>query len=151
MRREGKAMRTLHVLLRPALAVGLAAAQFLGSRQTLFTANRYLLGAGVVLLGAGAWLWIAASEHCSRAKDAGEIATSGPYGVIRHPIYASVFLLSIGMGCVFFTWLHFLVLAVFAPLWWLECRSEEEEMMHRFGEVYAAYQERTAMLIPGLL
>ncbi|MBS3784385.1 MAG: hypothetical protein KGY78_08070 [Anaerolineae bacterium] len=55
------------------------------------------------------------------------------------PSAASVILLSIGLGCVFFTWLHFLVLAAFAPLWWLECRSEEEEMMDRFGEAYAAY------------
>jgi len=66
------------------------------------------------------------------------------------PSAASVILLSIGLGCVFFTWLHFLVLAAFAPLWCLECRSEEEEMMDRFGEAYAAYRERTAMLMPGL-
>ena len=79
------------------------------------------------------------------------MAMSGPYRVIRHPIYASVLLLTAGMGLVFFTWLHFLVLAVFAPLWWLECMREEEAMMERFGDAYVEYRERTAMLIPRLL
>lgn len=150
MRRESKAMRLLHILLRPGLALALTAAQFLGGRETLFTANRYLLALGVLLMGAGVFLWIAASLHCSKARDAGEIATTGPYRVIRHPIYASVILLTAALGCVFFTWLHFLVLAAFTPLWWVECRSEEEEMMDRFGEAYAAYRERTPMLVPGL-
>ena len=150
MREKNKALVALHWLLRPGLAAALMAAQFLGGRETLFTESPFLLALGALLLGGGVWLWIAASVHCSRATNAGDVATTGPYRTIRHPIYASVLLLCLGMGFVFFTRLHFLVLAAFVPLWWVECRSEEDEMRQQFGETYTAYQERTAMLIPGL-
>jgi len=151
MEEKNKALVALHWLLRPGLGAALLAAQFLGGRETLFTESPYLIGLGVLLLAGGIGLWAAASVHCSRATNAGEIATTGPYRRIRHPIYASVLLLCLGIGFVFFTWLHVLVLAIFAPLWWLEARCEEEEMTERFGDAYTAYQERTAMLIPGLL
>lgn len=155
MRKDDRAMRVLHAALRPALAIGLAAAQFLsgvvGNRRSVFTSSPYLLSLGVALIVAGVSLWIAASIHCQRAVRAGELATSGPFKQIRHPIYVSIYLLSAGLGLVFFTWLHFLVLAMFAPLWWLECKREEEEMRAEYSEEYVAYQRRTSMFIPGVL
>ena len=86
-----------------------------------------------------------------RAREARIVATTGPYGAIRHPIYASMYLISIGMGLVFFAWLWFVVLIAFLPLWWLEARTEEREMRAAFGEAYTHYQARTPMFIPGLI
>lgn len=155
MRKDDKAMKVLHVVLRPALAIGLAAAQFssgvVGNRRSIFTTSPYLLSLGVALIVAGVSLLVAASIHCQRAVRADELTTSGPFKHIRHPIYVSVYLLSAGLGFVFFTWLHFLVLALFAPLWWLECKREEEEMRAEYGEEYVAYQGRTSMFIPSIL
>ena len=148
---ERTAMRVLDIVLRPGLGLALAGAQFLGQRETLLSASPYMKGIGALTVAASVGLWVAASVHCSKAMRENGLATTGPYGVIRHPIYASVLLLTVGLGLLFFTWLHFLVLAVFAPLWWLACRSEEREMTAQFGEAYTSYQERTAMLIPGLL
>ena len=151
MRKDSWWMRVLDTVLRPGFGLGLLAAQFLGDRESLFSPSWYLVGLGVVIVLAAVGLWVAASIHCFRATEAGALATTGPYAVIRHPIYASVLLLGVGIGFLFFTWLHFLVLAIFFPLWWLECKREEAEMAEEFGDAYAAYKEQTEMLIPGIL
>jgi protein-S-isoprenylcysteine O-methyltransferase Ste14 len=81
---------------------------------------------------------------------ADDIAANGPYRYIRHPLYVSIYLFSIGLGLIFFAWLWFLVLVACAPLWWFECRHEERGMAERHGETWNAYQARTWMLIPGV-
>jgi protein-S-isoprenylcysteine O-methyltransferase Ste14 len=141
----------LSVLLRLAFAVALAASQFTSRRGAFFTPQLYLLLPGVLLTAAGAALWYAASIHLRRAREANEIAASGPYRLIRHPIYASIYVLSAGLGLAFFAGWWFAVLAAFVPLWWLECRGEERDLLARFGPAYRAYRERTAMWIPWIL
>jgi len=151
MKQESKARRMVHVLLRPGFGAALLAAQFLSRRQSLFSKSGYLVALGALLIATSVWLWLAASVHCSRASRPGEVATSGPYAIIRHPIYSSVLLLGAGLGLLFFSWLHLLVVVASIPLWWLEGKSEEEDMTRAFGSTYADYQRRTAMLIPGIL
>jgi len=151
MRRDNAIERVLHVLLRPGFGLALLAAQFLSTRGSWFTQRVPLLAlGGICLLGAIALL-AAASVHYAKAAEAHRIATSGPYGVIRHPIYASVLLLGLGLGLIFFSWVHLAVLAAFVPLWWLESRREERMMRDEFGHAYEAYCQGKAMLIPGIL
>lgn len=151
MKQERAAVRVLHILLRPGFGLAIFATQFFSDRDTLFSQSPILLGLGALLLVAAVALWATASVHCSRATNAGKLATSGPYAVIRHPIYASVLLLGLGLGCLFFSWLHLLVVVASVPLWWLESASEEREMTEQFGEEYDAYRQRTSMFIPGIL
>ena len=148
MEKEHKAMEVIHVVLRPAFAICLFLSQFTSNRTSFFTDDPYLLSLGAVFIVAGLSLLIAASIHLQRAD---EIVTSGPFRYIRHPIYFGIYILSIGLGLIFFAWIWFLVLIVFIPIWWLECKSEEKEMVEQFGEEYVAYQERTDMFIPGVL
>ena len=141
----------LHVLLRPGFGAALLAAQFLSGRESLFTQSvPVLVAGGASILGSVA-LWIAASVHCTRATEADELATTGPYAVIRHPIYTSVLLLGLGLGLVFFSWMHLAVVAVSVPLWYLESRSEERAMLETHGKAYKTYRQGKAMLIPGIL
>ena len=144
MKVKNKALEVLHTVLRPAFGVVLFLTQFTSRRGSFFSENPILLALGAVFVLAGAALWIWASVHLQRVNG---IAMSGPYRAIRHPIYASIYLLSIGLGFLFFAWLWFVALVVFLPLWWLECVSEEKEMLERYGEAYRAYQERTGMFI----
>jgi protein-S-isoprenylcysteine O-methyltransferase Ste14 len=146
-----RGLAALHVALRPAFALCLFLSQFTSSRTSFFTADRYVLGSGVALIAAGMLLWATASIHFREAQRSDRVATSGPFRTIRHPIYASIYVVSVGLGLVFFAWAWFLVLVVFFPFWYWECRSEEEEMEQRYGRAYAVYRERTKMFIPGLL
>ena len=137
-------------MLRAGLAVGLFLSQFTSTRSSLFTDSAYALVLGAILTAAGVALWVAASWQLQRVGDEEGIATRGPFRYVRHPIYVSIYVLSTGMGFLFFAWAWFAVLAALAPLWWLEAKSEEREMQERHGKAYTAYMERTAMFIPGL-
>ena len=144
-------MKILHAILRPGFGVCLFLSQFTSNRNTFFTDNLNMILLGAVITIAGISLLLAASIHLGRAKDTGELVTSGPFQYIRHPIYMSVYILSIGFGFLFFAWLWFLVMAVFIPLWWLESKEEEKEMLEKYGKKYVDYQERTKMFIPGVV
>lgn len=141
----------IRAVLQPAFAAALAVSQFTSRRGGIFTQSAVMVGLGIVITVAGLWLWAAAARHLQRAQAAQIVATTGPYSAIRHPVYASMYLICIGMGLVFFAWLWFVVLLAFLPLWWLEARAEEQALVAAYGEAYTTYQARTAMIIPGLL
>jgi len=140
----------VNAVLRPVFAALLAISQFTSRRGAIFTPNDVVLILGVLITVAGVWLWAAAARHLTRAVAAATLATTGPYRTIRHPIYASMYLICIGMGLVFFAWLWFAVLLAFAPLWWLEARREEEAIAAEYSEAYTAHQSQTAMFVPGI-
>jgi len=141
-------MKFLSAILRPAFGLFLFLSQFTASRETLFTDNVPLLLLGVALVIAGTWLCISTSTHLRKATTLDAIAIEGPYKYIRHPIYVSIYLLSLGLGLIFFAWLWFGVLIAFAPLWYLECMEEERQMVEIHGEAYIAYQQRTGLCFP---
>jgi protein-S-isoprenylcysteine O-methyltransferase Ste14 len=140
----------VHAVLHPAFAALLAISQFTSRRGAIFTPNAVMLILGGLITIAGVWLWAAAARHLTRAVAATTLATTGPYRTIRHPIYASMYLICIGMGLIFFAWLWFVVLLAFAPLWWLEARREEVAIAATYGEAYATHQSQTSMFVPGI-
>ena len=141
-------MKFLSVILRPAFGLFLFLSQFTASRETLFTDNVPLLLLGIALVVAGIWLCISTSTHLRKATTLDAIAIEGPYKYIRHPIYVSIYLLSLGLGFIFFAWLWFGVLLAFAPLWYLECMEEERQMVKIHGEAYTTYRQRTGLCFP---
>lgn len=144
-------MKILSALLRPGFALFLFFSQFTSLRASFFSDSPYLIILGIIVFLAGVALIFPASTHLRRSKNQGKIASTGPYRLIRHPIYVSVYLICMGMGLLFFVWAWFLVMLVFAPLWWLESREEEKQMQAKFGEQYTEYQNRTKMFIPGMI
>ena len=105
---------------------------------------------GILFLTGGILLLITASLHLRKAVNAKDIVISGPFKYIRHPIYTSIYILSIGLGLIFFAWLWFIVMIVFIPFWYIECREEEKEMIKLHGEKYIEYQKKTGMFFPGM-
>lgn len=140
----------IRAALRPAFAAALAVSQFTSRRSGILTPNVAIVALGALVALGGVWLWAEAARHLRRAQTAQIVATTGPYRVIRHPVYVSMYLISIGLGLMFFAWLWFVVLLVFAPFWWLEAKAEEREMAELYGEAYAEYRRRTAMWLPGI-
>lgn len=78
------------------------------------------------------------------------LVSSGVYRYIRHPMYASGLY---GTWGVFFkdpSWPG-VVLALGSSVFWaMSARSEEQECIRYFGEVYRQYARRTRMFIPFL-
>jgi protein-S-isoprenylcysteine O-methyltransferase Ste14 len=109
-----------------------------------------LAGAALVLrsrteLGA-AWSFV------PNADQGTGLVTTGPYRLVRHPIYLGLALLATGQALAFGAWPALLiVLAGVIPTFAWRARAEDKLLSRTFGERYAAYRQRTRMIIPYLL
>jgi protein-S-isoprenylcysteine O-methyltransferase Ste14 len=81
--------------------------------------------------------------------EARRLVTSGPYRFVRHPLYLAEELAIIGISMQFFSLSTALVLAVQIAFQLRRMYNEEAVLAESFPE-YAAYQQRTARLLPGI-
>ena len=115
-------------------------------------------GAGVLCLVAGLWgfhrshsdlgtYWSVTLE----LRENHRLITQGVYRHVRHPMYAALFLYSIGQVLVVPNWVagpsYFMA---FGILFALRIGAEERMMLETFGEEYAAYMTKTKLLVPGI-
>jgi protein-S-isoprenylcysteine O-methyltransferase Ste14 len=77
-----------------------------------------------------------------------ELITTGPFALVRHPLYLSIVLLWAGGGLALLSPLMGVVAAAFVPALYLRARAEEALLVRHFGEAYAAYAARVPMLLP---
>jgi protein-S-isoprenylcysteine O-methyltransferase Ste14 len=80
---------------------------------------------------------------------AGDLATSGPYRLVRHPVYLGLLLLTTGEAIAFRSCPALLVVgAAILPSFVWRARTEERLLAAEFGERYVRYREQTPMLLP---
>jgi protein-S-isoprenylcysteine O-methyltransferase Ste14 len=86
------------------------------------------------------------------ASEAAGLVTTGPYRLVRHPIYLGLAVLAMGHALAFASWpaVAVVLLAVVPALAW-RARAEEALLGDTFGERYARYRARSKMIIPYLL
>ena len=99
--------------------------------------------------GGATLLWGLVTLAAARRNQ--QLATTGPYAFIRHPMYAA--LLLSGTGAVAFAFESWLVLLGVIPLqlWWLWLvRFEEQALVRRWGDAYLTYAARTGQFLPHL-
>lgn len=78
-----------------------------------------------------------------------ELITRGIYGVIRHPMYASQWLLVIAQPLLLQNWIAgFLNLLIFIPFYALRVKAEEQLMIENFGEQYETYIQKVGAVVP---
>ena len=78
-----------------------------------------------------------------------ELITHGIYGVMRHPMYASQWLLAIAQPLLLQNWIAgFLNLLVFIPFYFLRVKAEEQMMLDSFGAQYQEYMKTTGAVLP---
>jgi protein-S-isoprenylcysteine O-methyltransferase Ste14 len=79
------------------------------------------------------------------------LITTGPYSIVRHPIYASLFGMLVGTGLVFSDWRAVLAgLAVMICGIEIRVRAEERLLVAHFGTEYEAYRRRVKGYLPGI-
>src|SRR3990172_7600490 len=100
-----------------------------------------LMLAGLLLMGVG-WYRI----HRAR----GELVTDGVYAWVRHPQYAGLFLITIGMLVQWPTIMTVLTWPVLLVVYRRLAGREEREAEIRFGEAYARYKATVPMFFPRL-
>jgi protein-S-isoprenylcysteine O-methyltransferase Ste14 len=80
-----------------------------------------------------------------------ELIESGPYALVRHPIYTGLLAMALGAVVNYGEPLGFAVFAtVCAALWW-KARLEEQIMSRHFADAYADYKQRVRAIIPFVL
>lgn len=84
-----------------------------------------------------------------QTKESQNLVTSGPYRLVRHPLYAGSLMFLLALGLVFEDWL-ILIFALVGILVFrlLVIPEEEKELLESFGEDYESYQSRTGALVP---
>jgi|SRR5215213_295311 len=111
---------------------------------------------GVVLLAGALFLFWRAHADLGlnwspslEIREKHELITQGIYGVIRHPMYASQWLLAIAQPLLLHNWIAgFMNLLVFIPFYLLRVQAEEKMMLDSFGTKYQEYMKRTGGVLP---
>ena len=78
-----------------------------------------------------------------------KLITSGPFGVVRHPMYLGFFLAVFGGLLLYQTWTIVLFLLC-SPVFVKRSRREEEALISVFGAEYQEYQRRVPAFFPRL-
>lgn len=109
---------------------------------------------GVILcvLGIGLAFW--ARIHIGKnwgqpmtIKEQPELVTSGPYGYVRHPIYAGIMLAI--FGSILVSNILWTIPFVYVCIYFLySAKTEERNMTKVFPKAYPEYVKRTKRLIP---
>ena len=111
---------------------------------------------GLVLWVAGLGLAVWARVYIGRnwgtpmtRKDDPELITTGPYRLVRHPIYSGIILALIGTAVALNLYV-FVYAALFGGYVIYSATQEERYLTERFPEAYPAYRRTSKMLIPFL-
>ncbi|HET9741691.1 MAG TPA: isoprenylcysteine carboxylmethyltransferase family protein [Terriglobales bacterium] len=84
-------------------------------------------------------------------KENHSLVRSGPYRLVRHPIYTGCLIAMLGTAMVFGELGCFIALAIAIVAFWLKTRTEEDFMTAQFGEDYIRYRSQVRRLVPFLL
>jgi protein-S-isoprenylcysteine O-methyltransferase Ste14 len=110
------------------------------------------LGLFLFALGLGFAIW--ARLHIGRnwgipmsQKDDPELVTSGPYRLVRHPIYSGILLAGIGTA-VALNWLWLIAVALAGLYFVYSALNEERYLTEQFPDTYPPYQHSSRMLVP---
>jgi protein-S-isoprenylcysteine O-methyltransferase Ste14 len=84
-------------------------------------------------------------------KEGHRVVDTGPYAMVRHPIYTGLLLAAFATAVARGRWEALLGAALFALGCWIKARQEETFLSETLGPDYAAYRQRVHMLVPYLL
>jgi protein-S-isoprenylcysteine O-methyltransferase Ste14 len=77
------------------------------------------------------------------------VIDSGPYGVVRHPIYTGIIVAGLATAAIRGTVAGFLGATLMTVSWYIKAREEERFLREQLGlEAYDAYARRVPMLVP---
>jgi protein-S-isoprenylcysteine O-methyltransferase Ste14 len=111
---------------------------------------------GAAIMAASLWLFWRSHADLGQnwsvsleLREGHQLVTHGVYRLIRHPMYASIWLWAIAQGMLLQNWLAgWSVVPVFAAMYFLRTPREERLMCESFGQAYRDYMRRTGRLFP---
>ena len=148
-----RALLVVHMLAFAVMYFGIANAVFSRGVPVRFPGQRIVssmvIASGAVLV---AWALVYFRSWRIRAKvdQSHELATGGPFRILRHPIYMGLNLLALGSAIWVPTpivWAAFVLMVIGSDL---RARAEETVLEQAFGPSYREYCARTRRFVPGI-
>jgi protein-S-isoprenylcysteine O-methyltransferase Ste14 len=111
------------------------------------------MGVGVFAIAAVLFLW---TVHVLGpnltdtvvTRRAHTLVSSGPYRYVRHPFYAAGFLLFLASSLIAANWFLLAGVTLVYILIAIRTRTEEKNLVARFGDDYRAYMKQTGRFWP---
>lgn len=101
---------------------------------------------GAVIAALGLLIRGLAAGHLRKDET---LATTGPYGVTRNPLYLGSAFLAAGFVVAGHSWIAAaIVTAYFAVFYYAVMRSEERDVRERFGAAFDEYARRVPLFFP---
>ena len=156
-RKEPVASRLLHMVPLMLAAILLWADRLPGRVLNMrpFAWAPWQFWAAVLVTAAGLLFTVWARVHLGRnwsgtvtIKQDHELIMTGPYALVRHPIYTGLVLAFIGTGFARGDWRGLLAAVMACAALWPKLRLEERWMAERFGARYEEYSRRVPALVP---
>jgi protein-S-isoprenylcysteine O-methyltransferase Ste14 len=111
-------------------------------------------GLGLVLFAFGLGFAIWARVYIGRnwgtpmtQKDEPELVTSGPYHLVRHPIYSGILVAGVGTA-VALSWPWLIAVGLAGIYFLYSATVEERYLTEQFQDAYPVYKRSTKMLLP---
>ena len=117
---------------------------FVRARQAL---GAVMIVAGAALLLSGLVRLGSALTPLPYPKEGAPLVQTGPFALVRHPMYAGGLAASFGIALSVTGWVTFVYVAALFALLDVKSRKEERWLVQKFPE-YPAYQRRVRKLIP---
>ena len=158
--RESRLSRLVHVapLMLAFLLLSPSRIPIGGMNAPILPRTQAAYWIGAVLTAAGLAFAVWARRHIGRnwsgtitIKLEHELVTSGPYRIVRHPIYSGLLLAFTGSAIAIGQWRGLAAVVLAALAIWRRVYLEEAGMRRRFGAAYEVYARRVAALIPFVL
>ena len=119
----------------------------------------FIRWSGVAVILASLWLFwrshVDLGQNWSvslEIRQSHELVSNGVYRLVRHPMYASIWLWGIAQGMLLENWLAgWATLPAFAAMYFIRTPREERLMLETFGETYRQYSVQTGRIFPRLI
>lgn len=143
----------VHMLAFLVMYAGIGNAVIPDRVPELFPGQRWV-GGLVILVGAAFASWallhFKSWRYRAALAEGHELATGGPFGIVRHPIYLALDLLALGSALWAPTPIIWTGAALMALGSDLRARAEERLLIEGFGDRYREYMARTSRFLPGI-
>jgi protein-S-isoprenylcysteine O-methyltransferase Ste14 len=148
--KRGHVLWSRQLRIRVVLIVGVVLLVRVGAfRDGDLNSDPWRAGLGLVLFALGLGFAIWARSELGRnwgtpmsQKDEPELVTSGPYQLVRHPIYSGILLAGVGTA-VALSWVWIIAVALVAVYFAYSATVEERYLTEQFPDTYPRYRRST--------
>jgi protein-S-isoprenylcysteine O-methyltransferase Ste14 len=153
--KRGRILWSRQLRIRALLLVGAVLLVRVGAfRDGGLNTDPWRAGLGLLLFALGLGFAIWARRVLGRnwgtpmsRKDEPELVTSGPYHLVRHPIYSGILVAGVGTA-VALSWVWMIAVALAGVYFAYSAAVEERYLTEQFPDTYPQYRRSTKMLVP---